>query len=304
MSKVSAAKKGVVFALLSALAYGICTPLQKLLLVDDVSPIFMTAYIYLGAGVGMLAFSAVTGKLRAKDEVSLSREDAPRTIAAVVVNVAPMILLTVGLEYSSAQSVSMLTNFEIVTTTFFAWLFFKESFDRQMVVAVVVILVSTMLVSVDDLTSISFSWGSLLVLLSCVLWGLENALTRALSSKNPFQLTTIKGFGTGLCTLAIAFLFEKPKMPLVPVILTILLGIFIYSAEILLYILAQRYIGGIRTSAYYGCAPFFGVALSLVIFRNQMTVMFVIALVLMVVGVILVGLDHKKSGNGNANVSK
>jgi len=41
------------YALLVALLFGLNAPLSKLLL-DDVPPLFMAAFLYLGAGVGMM----------------------------------------------------------------------------------------------------------------------------------------------------------------------------------------------------------------------------------------------------------
>jgi len=50
------------------------------------------------------------------------------------------------------------------------------------------------------------------------------------------------------------------------------------------YRFAQRELGAARTSAYYAIAPFVGVALSLLIFRNRPTVSFIIALLVMIAG--------------------
>jgi hypothetical protein len=64
----------------------------------------------------------------------------------------------------------------------------------------------------------------------------------------------------------------------------LLLGFFAYGLSIFFYIYAQRDLGAARTSAYYAIAPFIGVGLSLIIFREIPTFSFVIALVIMIVG--------------------
>lgn len=64
-----------------------------------------------------------------------------------------------------------------------------------------------------------------------------------------------------------------------------------YGLSIFFYIYAQRYLGAAKTSAYYALAPFIGVALSLVIFREVPTASFVIALLIMIAGTYLASTD-------------
>jgi hypothetical protein len=49
------------------------------------------------------------------------------------------------------------------------------------------------------------------VLLACVCWGLENNCTRNLSSKNPLEIVVIKGFGSGIGAMVIAFATGETK---------------------------------------------------------------------------------------------
>ena len=51
------------------------------------------------------------------------------------------------------------------------------------------------------------------------------------------------------------------------------------------------YLGAAKTSAYYALAPFIGVALSLVIFKEIPPVSFIIALLIMIVGTYLASTD-------------
>ncbi len=68
-----------------------------------------------------------------------------------------------------------------------------------------------------------------------------------------------------------------------------------YGLSIFFYIYAQRYLGAAKTSAYYALAPFIGVALSLIIFREVPTVSFVIALLIMIAGTYLASTDTTDS---------
>ncbi len=53
--------------------------------------------------------------------------------------------------------------------------------------------------------ALNFSRGSLLVIGATVCWGLENNCTRQIADRDPMEIVTIKGFGSGLGALAIAF---------------------------------------------------------------------------------------------------
>ncbi len=66
--------------------------------------------------------------------------------------------------------------------------------------------------------------------------------------------------------------------------LVLLLGFVAYGLSIYFYVYAQRILGAARTSAYYAVAPFIGVFLSLLIFREIPGILFVAALDLMIIG--------------------
>jgi hypothetical protein len=65
-----------------------------------------------------------------------------------------------------------------------------------------------------------------------------------------------------------------------------LLGSLCYGLSITLFIWAMRGLGAARTSALYGTAPLAGIALSFLLFQDEISVMFMLAVPLMVVGTI------------------
>lgn len=66
--------------------------------------------------------------------------------------------------------------------------------------------------------------------------------------------------------------------------LALLLGFVAYGLSILFYIYAQRSLGAAKTSAYYAVAPFIGVVLSLVLYREIPSGWFIAALIVMIAG--------------------
>ncbi|MPN32500.1 hypothetical protein SDC9_179979 [bioreactor metagenome] len=66
------------------------------------------------------------------------------------------------------------------------------------------------------------------------------------------------------------------------------LGFFSYGLGIVLFILAMRNMGASRTSAFFGAAPFVGVIISFLLFRQVPNSLFLISLPFMVIGAILI----------------
>ncbi|MBR6927142.1 MAG: DMT family transporter [Bacteroidaceae bacterium] len=122
------------------------------------------------------------------------------------------------------------------------------------------------------------------VLGATICWGLENNCTRQIANRDPMEIVTIKGFGSGLGALLIA-IFVGDQFPLFQHIVIILfLGYVAYGLSIYFYTYAQRTIGAAKTSTYYALAPFIGALLSILILGEPITMTFIIASVIMAVG--------------------
>ena len=105
-----------------------------------------------------------------------------------------------------------------------------------------------------------------------------------LSLKNPRQIVVIKGLGSGFGSLIIAFFVERITFNFLFIFFSLILGFITYGMSIYFYILAQRSLGASRTSAFYAVAPFIGVGLSFIIFKETPTLSFGIAIAIMFIG--------------------
>lgn len=105
-----------------------------------------------------------------------------------------------------------------------------------------------------------------------------------MSDSDPLEIVVIKGFGSGIGSLLIAFAAGEalPGPGSVPAVL--LLGFVSYSLSIFFYVYAQRKLGAALTSAFYAVASFIGAALFLLIFRALPDPRFFAALAIMAVG--------------------
>lgn len=274
----------VLYAVMAAVFYGISSPFSKLLLIN-LSPAFMAALLYLGAGLAMLAVKAVSKVTKTGvKEARITKKELPYVIGMIILDIAAPIFLMLGLTTASAAAVSLLNNFEIVATAVIALVIFKEAIGKRLWAAIALITVSSILLSVESFSSMTFSAGALFALLACICWGLENNCTRMLSLKDPVEIVIIKGFGSGLGALIIAFAVAGISFNPFYILMALILGGVAYGLSIYCYIFAQRELGAARTSAYYAAAPFVGVILSFLIFGQALTISFAAALILMLLG--------------------
>jgi len=273
-------------AVVAAALFGISAPVSKLIL-EHISPYMLSSLLYFGAGLGMLLVGGFRKIMKVENkEAKLSRKELPYIVLMVLIDTAAPILLLLGLKTTTASSASLLYNFEIVATAVIALLVFRENVGKRLWIAIIIITVSSMILSVSDIRSLSFSPGAILVLLGCISWGLENNVTRKLSIKDPLHVALIKGFGAGTGALVVALLANGLVWDAIYVIAGLVLGFFAYGISVFLYITAQRSLGAARTSSYYAVAPFIGAILSFILFSDQITIAFAIAFLLMIIGVL------------------
>lgn len=274
-------RRGAAFAVLAAAFYALNAPFSKLLMAD-VPPSMMASMLYLGAGFGMAIFSAAT--CRTGYGAKLGKRDLPYVIGMILLDIAAPISLMLGIRATSTANASLLNNFEIVATSLIALAIFRERISPRLWLGIGLVTLSSILLSVEDVGSLSLSAGSLLVLLACVCWGFENNCTRMLSGSDPVQIVVLKGIFSGLGALMVALLSGESFPELGSAGMALVLGFVAYGLSIVFYIYAQRELGAAKTSAYYAIAPFIGVALSLVIFRETPSGSFLAALAVMIAG--------------------
>ena len=283
-----------ILAILAAALYAINIPLSKLLL-EQVQPTMMAAFLYLGTGLGLWTLGRITGSREAAEP--LTRSELPYTLGMILLDIAAPILLMLGLQHCGSANASLLNNFEIVATSLLAFLLFREQLSRQLTIAIGLVTLASVILSFEGAGAFRFDTGSALVLGAACCWGLENNCTRMLSSKSSIQITTIKGTFSGLGSLIVAFILGESLPGLSRLLPVLLLGFVAYGLSINFYIQAQAHLGAAKTSAYYSIAPFLGVFFGMVLLGERPGVQFYLGLAVMVAATVLmvkdtIGLQH------------
>ena len=276
-------RAAIAYALASAALFGASTPLAKLL-VGEIAPLLLAGLLYLGSGLGLLAWFL----LRKRDQraTNLSRADLPWLSGAILAGgVMGPALLMYGLTRSDGATASLLLNLEAVFTAVIAWVVFRENVDRRIFAGMAAIIAGGVVLSWDEMPRAGGLAGPLLIAAACLAWAIDNNLTRRVSGGDAVTIAGLKGLVAGSVNLTLALL-QGASLPGPGLAAAAgALGLFGYGISLVLFVVALRHLGTARTGTYFSVAPFFGAALALLVLRESPSVAFWIAAGLMAAGV-------------------
>jgi drug/metabolite transporter (DMT)-like permease len=255
---------GVPLALGAALLFGASTPLAKPLL-GAASPWLLAGILYLGAGAGTGGFwLAVRMRGRPAREVPLRRRDLPWLAGAVAAGgvLAPVALL-LGLREASASAASLLLNLEGVFTVLIAWTVFRENVDWRIGLGAGAILLGAALLTAQQ-------WqggpgGAGWIAAACLLWAVDNSLSRQISGADPLQIAALKGGVAGIVNTTLALRLGAALPAVGTLAAAAAIGAVAYGLSLALYVAALRHLGSARTAAYFSLAPFVGAGLGVLL---------------------------------------
>ncbi len=288
-------KRSTLFAFISAVLFGAGAPMAKIMLIT-IPPAMLAALLYLGSGLGLLLYCSIASiGHRGAREAGLSRSDLPWLAGAVLAGgvVAPVVMLW-GLRRTPAATASLILNLESAATAAIASLAFREAVGRRAWMAIGLVTATVLVLSYDPAGDWGLAPGVLGVAAACVLWGLDNNLTRNISAKDPAAIVAFKSLAAGVVNLALALWLGQRLPAAGTALLAGMLGLACYGVSLMLFVLALRGLGTARTSAYFATAPFIGAGLSMIIFRQAPGKAFLLALPLAASGAwLLLGERHE-----------
>ena len=232
----------------------------------------MPELLYLGAGGGLtLVRSGRSARGIEASEAPLRRSDLPWLVAVVAFGgVAGPLLLMLGLARTPAASGSLLLNLEGLATMGIAWIVFRENVDRRLLLGAASILAGAVVLSWQG-QGVRIDTGGLLIAAACLAWGIDNNLTRKLSSADPVTIALIKGLAAGSVNLILALLLGAHLPTADATGAAIVVGFLGVGVSLVLFVLALRHLGSARTGAYFSLAPFIGAATAVVLLGEPIT---------------------------------
>ncbi len=254
-------------ALASAFLFGAATPLSKAL-PESLTPFQLAGLLYLGAAAGLMPGVVRRGSMGIV--FRLKGRNRARLFGAVVLGgIGGPVLLLFGLHLASAASVSLWLNLELVATAVLGCLLFRDHLSGLGWAAVTGTVVAAVLLSWQG-GSAGFQAG-LLLAGACICWGFDNHLTALVDGVKPQDTTFVKGVVAGTTNLAIGLSLDGFRADPLAVSVAIAVGMLSYGASIVLYIMAAQGMGATRAQVVFASAPFFGVALSMLVLREPFT---------------------------------
>ncbi len=256
----SAFARGVLLAVVAALAFGVTTPFIARGQGDG-SPVATACLLYLGA-----AAAAVVSRIgrRGAADARLRAAHLPRlALVALFGAVIAPVMLAWGLPRTGATAGSLLLCLEAVFTALLAWAIHREPVGRRVAVALALMTAAGLLLAGGSLGAEPIDrLGVAAIALATLAWASDNVLTRPLADLEPLSVVAVKGAFGGVATGAVALAagFAWPALP--GALLLLGCGATGYGLSLRLYLLAQRRIGTGRTGSIFALAPFFGAALA------------------------------------------
>lgn len=258
-------------------------------LVGDVDPLWLAGLLYAGSGIGLsIVLLLRTGGFFGGNRrvAPIAHPDVPWLAATIVAGgiVAPA-LFTFGLARTSGAAASLLLNLETVLTVTIAWFVFREHRSARTVAGMALIVAAAVILGDASGGDSRVGVGALLISAACLAWALDNNLTRKIAGNDAMLITAAKGLVGGAVNLGLAAVLAGPAPPLGAAFAAGIIGFFGYGVSLALFVVVLRTLGVARTSAYYGLAPFVGVAVAFLLLGERPGLAFWLALPLMGVGV-------------------
>ena len=277
------ALRGGLIALVAALLFGVSTPLVQRFGIG-VGSFTTAALLYAGAAlIGALLRRPI------EREARVQRSDAPRLgLMALFGAVIGPVALVWGLQRTSGASASLMLTLEAVFTAGLARLWYHETLDRRVTLAMALLTLGGMALVLDRAEGgASQMLGLLAVMVATAAWGVDNTLSRAVADRDPGQVVMFKGAIGAIATTLLALVVREPLPGLWPALALLAVGATGYGLSLRFYLLAQRAFGAARTGSVFAFAPFVGALFAFVLGERGGSAWMLAGAGLMAAGIVL-----------------
>lgn len=281
--------RGAACGLAAAVLFGMSPPLAKLLL-PDAGPLLIAGLLYLGAGLGLLAFERAfyRGSDAARREAPVKLSD--RWVLAGIIfagGIAGPVFMLWGLQRVTGVLGSLLLNLEAPFTIVLALLFFREHLERREAAGAILIIVAAGLLHYRPGDVRPDAWGFLAIVGACLSWAFDNNLSQRLSLRDPVMVTRIKALSAGVCTTSLAVIAGQSLPRPAIVLAALVLGFFSYGVSLVLDMQALRLLGAAREAGFFATAPFIGAVAAVPILGERWGTNEILGTAIMAVGLVL-----------------
>lgn len=265
MIDISSKIKGFICAFIAAFSYGFYIPFQKSFIDQGISSNVVVSFMALGSGILFLNLYLFRNKKRKKEYNQKNRKINFYILCIIIFDVFGNLLCIYSLKYLNAGVVSLLCVLEIVTTALIATLFFKEKMSKNMLISLIIVIISSIILSVDGIDKFSFSIYILFVIFAMIFYGTENNFTALASEIDILKIIVIKPLCVGVFSLMIALFIDGHICDIYSIFKLSFAGIISYGLAIFTYAVATKNVGVNKTTIIYSLAPIISTIVSVII---------------------------------------
>ncbi len=282
----NAAQRGMVRCAAAAALFGATIPLAGRL-ADDTSAPVLAGLLYLGAALAVAPIAA-----RRFDPSSMRRGVGRLALAVITGGLLGPLLLVAGLARTPAATASLLLNLELVATTLFAVVFFREHLGGRVLTGAAAVVVAGLALVWTDAPDLRL--GAVFIVGACLCWGLDNCVTAGLGEVSPHHITLAKGVIAGTTNLVLGLALGASLPPAGVLVAALAIGAVGYGVSITLWVSGARDLGAARGQLVFSAAPFVGVLIAWLVFQDPVRPAEVLAVAIAAFGVSRVlGSDHE-----------
>lgn len=280
-------KNGLYSAVFSAILFGM-SPVACKAIVGQMPSSLLAGLLYMGSALGLsgIVLRQATKNFEILGSLS-TRQWANLAGAILSGGVLAPLFLAYSIRTGTASEVSLLLNFESVATTLIAWMIFHEYIGNRVWIGKILIIGASIIVVLTDNNGVHLSISGLSVLAACILWGIDNNLTRELEMLPASLLAIMKGWIAGTFNVLLFFFLFRSPVTAFQVSGTLIIGALSYGASLVLFIHALRQIGSARTSTWFASGPFIGTILSVIVLGERPPSYYWLAALVMLSGMFL-----------------
>ena len=276
--------KGYIAASLTVLIWGLTFVSTKILL-TVFTPVEI---LFIRFAIGFIALLAVSPKrLRSKGW----QEEKYFILAGLTGIFFYYFLENASMLWTGASNAGVIVS----TAPFFTALFSGEKKSQRFFLGFVVAILGIVMISFSSLDiSIKGLWGDFLALLAAAIWGIYAIVSRKISTFGyPETLTTRRSFLYGLVFIAIPLIFwngfgtQRDVLTIENIGNLIFLGVAASALCFVLWNIAVRELGAVKTSVFIYLVPVITVLASVIFLNEELTLMTALGTVFTLLGLFI-----------------
>lgn len=201
-------QKGIILAAVAAFISGISIFLNKFALEAIKNPLVFTTTKNVLVGILILSFILISGKWKLIKKLN-KHQIIKLVLIGIIGGSLPFYLFFTGLSEISAINAAIIQKTLVFWVIILALPFLKEKLSKLQLFSIIMLFSGN--IFIGGFSGFKFSGGELLILLSTILWAIENIIAKKVLDKVDSDLVTSARMGFGSLILISVTFFSNPS---------------------------------------------------------------------------------------------